>query len=258
MIKAVFFDLHGVLVDPYIIHERLPAVQGALLAGRYGGDPAAWAAAHRAIRADWDSYWADLDLDGEDGIDAFWEGELRVLRAHFRLTGTPYPPLSELQQLARARRYLVLRQIDAAYPDAAPAVAALAGMGFRLGVVSNAATAHCQGALEGAGLLPYFDGLIVGSDTVQSFSKGPEAYGLAARRAGVSPQACAVFDDNADGVTGARAVDAHVVLVERPERRDRRPLDKARRAAHAVLPGLSAAVRYVRELSASGDGRSGD
>ncbi len=249
MIKAVIFDLHGVLIDPSVMRVRQPEAQGRLLAERYGGDPAAWTQAYHAIRADWHSYWADLDLDGEHGIEALWEGELRVLRAHFRLTGTTYPPARELEQLARERRYLVLRQIDAAYPDARPAVAALAEAGYSLGLVSNAPLAHCRGALEGAGLLAYFDRAIVSSDMVRSFSKGPEAYRLALSRADSAPGASVVFDDNADGVMSAREASAHVVLVARAGRSDPRPLDEARRAAHAVLPDLARAPEYVRQLS---------
>ena len=248
-ITTVLFDLHGVLVDPAIVRAQQPAAQGAFLAERYGGEPAEWVDAYRAIRADWESYWADLDLDGEHGIDDLWEGEVRVLRAHFRLTGRPYPPARELEQLARERRYWVLRRINAAYPDARPAVIALKRDGFRLGVVSNAPLAHCRGLLEGAGLLGHFDGNIVGCDVVGSFSKGPDTYRFALAQIGSRAEASVVFDDNADGVLGARRAGIHAVLIARAGRTDPRPLSEARRMAAAVLPDLSAAPAYVRTLN---------
>ncbi|MBN1285301.1 MAG: HAD-IA family hydrolase [Anaerolineae bacterium] len=250
-ITTIFFDLHGVLIDPNQMMQRQPHAQATLLAERYGGDPDAWLDAYIAIRADWDSYWADLDLDGETPIDDLWEGELRVLRAHFRLTGTPYPPAGELAELARRRRYLVLRRFDAGYPEARPVLDALRAAGFTLGIISNAPLSHCRGALEGAGLLAYFDGRIVGSDLVGTFSKGRDTYWYGLKLAGSRPEECLVADDNADGVQGARDAGIHVVLVERPDRGDARPLDAARWAAHAVLPDLTGLPGYIGKLNSS-------
>jgi FMN phosphatase YigB (HAD superfamily) len=248
MITTLFFDLHGVLVDPAIIHERQPGVQAALLAGRYGGDASEWRAAYEAVRADWRSYWADLDTDGEHGIEDLWEGELRVLRAHFRLTGTPYPPAAELRDLARERQYLVMREIDAAYPEVRAVVAGLREVGYTMGIASNAVLARCRGSLEGAGLQSYITGPIAAADVVRSMGKEADTYRLAFRQGGAPPEACVVVDDNADGIMGAKEAGAHTVLIERPDRNDRRPLDTARRAADAILPDLRTLPAYISAL----------
>jgi HAD superfamily hydrolase (TIGR01509 family) len=248
MLTTLLFDLHGVLINPARIAEHRPGAQADWLTERYGGDRNAWLQAYNDIRADWNSYWADLNLDGETPLQDFWEGELRVLRAHFRLTGTPYPPADELIELVRERPKLVMRRFDASYEETRSVVAALAEAGYALGVVSNAPASHIQGSLDGAGLLEYFDSRLVGSDTAGSFAKGPEAYYHACTRASCTPAECAVFDDNLDGVYGARRTGAHVALIERAGRQDHRPLDDARRLAHAVLPDLASVPPYLRQL----------
>lgn len=248
-ITTIFFDLHGVLIDPTQLINHQPHAQANLLAELYGGSPEAWLNAYQTIREDWDSYWIDLDLDGETPIDDLWEGELRVLRAHFRLTGTPYPPAAELAKLARERRYLVLRRFNAAYSEAQAVLNTLSEAGFRLGVVSNAPLNHCRGALEGAGLLAYFDGRITGSDQVNTFSKDANTYHYGLNLAGCQPAECLVADDNIDGVRGAREAGTHVVLIERSTRQDPRPLETARHLAHAVLPNLTALPAYIAKLN---------
>ncbi len=123
MITHVFFDLHGTLIDAA---NRLPPcyaqAQAALLAARYGGAPADWIEANRRVTADWDSYYADLDLGSDDGLDQLWEGQTRILRALFRLTGRPCPSSEEMSRLVREQHYLITRHCDALYPDARAAL----------------------------------------------------------------------------------------------------------------------------------------
>jgi FMN phosphatase YigB (HAD superfamily) len=61
-----------------------------------------------------------------------------------------------------------------------------------------------------------------------------------------------VFDDNLDGVYGARRAGTHVALIERASRRDHRPLDDARRLAHAVLPDLASVLPYLQQFDSDG------
>ncbi|NDJ53308.1 MAG: hypothetical protein GYB68_09525 [Chloroflexi bacterium] len=86
-----------VLIDAAALAGVLPDATGAALARAIGGDPTAWTVAYRRVRADWDSYWADLNLSGDDAIEVWREGRWRVVRALFRLMDRPYPPLSKMQ-----------------------------------------------------------------------------------------------------------------------------------------------------------------
>jgi hypothetical protein len=83
------------LLDRAALRAALPAAWGGALAAGPGGSPDEWASAYRQIQDDWDSYWVDLDLSGDDSLAQWREGRWRVVRGLFRLAGrradTPLP-----------------------------------------------------------------------------------------------------------------------------------------------------------------------
>jgi hypothetical protein len=97
----IFFDLY-VLVDRQQAAASLMAGIGHVMRERYGVPRGRnWEEAYQCVRQDWDSYYADLDLGGENGMEHLWEGLYRTTRALFRLTGTDEPHYPELRQLSR-------------------------------------------------------------------------------------------------------------------------------------------------------------
>lgn len=243
MITHVFFDLHGTLVDATgLLLPCYNRALGALLAGRYGGDPADWAEAHRRVLADWDSYYADLDLSGDDGLAHMWEGQTRTLRALFRLTVRPYPPPDEMACLVREHHYLVTSQCDALYPDAHKALRALHAMPLTLGVISNAVVGHAEGCLVGAGVREWFQGPIIGPEVIGYFGKDAACFRFAFARASVPPERCAVVDDHPAAMCHARQSGARAVLVDRARRHGDDP-----GGADAVLPDLSSLPDLLRQ-----------
>ena len=213
----MFFDLHGTLIDntgvlPGLYRQAL----GAIMAARYGGDPAEWAAANARVVADWDSYYADLDLGAEDGLAQSFEGQIRTTRALFRLTGRPYPPPDELAALVRELPYAVTRQCDALYPDAWEALVALRALPLTLGVITNGGAGHAEGLLSGAGLRDRFTGPVVTPDVTGYFGKDEGYFRLAF---GTVPAGrCVVVEDRAVHARLAVQLGARVVLVDRAGR----------------------------------------
>ncbi len=200
-VTHILFDLHGTLVEA----ARLPAAYarsvGQVMAAQYGGDPARWAQAQRVIADDWDSYYADLDLTGDHGIDDLREGEIRTTRALFRLTGVPLPAAADVAALARALPYEAGRGCDVLYPVARPALERLHRAGYTLGAASLSTVALTRGLLEGGGVLHLFGTVLLGADSAGRFVKDATFY----RASGLEPSSCAVVDDGADGLSGARA-----------------------------------------------------
>jgi FMN phosphatase YigB (HAD superfamily) len=215
-ITHVFFDLHGTLVDAVV---RLPplyrAALGRYMAGRYGGDPAEWAEANRRVVEDWDSYYADLDLSGEDSLEQMWEGQTRTLRALFRLTGRPYPPPDEMTWLVHAHHYAVTSQCDGLYPEVYGVLQAVHAMPLTLGVISQAVTGHAGGLLVGAGVREWFTGPIITPDVAGYFGKDAGYFRLAFAGAEAAPQQCVVVDDDPDTLRIAAALGARAVLIDR-------------------------------------------
>lgn len=239
-ITHFFFDLHGVLIDPTVMQRGYSAALGRFLAERYGGSPEAWERANHQILADWDSYYADLDFGGDDCVEQMWEGVFRTTRAHFRLTRTPEPPHDALIALSREIPGTVPRHVSAAYPEVAAVLARLRGDGLTLSVTSHALEAQVRASLEGSGLSAYFDGAIIGADSMGRFIKDAAYYRDAAALLHVDPSRCAVLDDRPDPLEGAKRAGMEAVFVCRPERcHDRRA------AADALITDLTPLIaRY--------------
>lgn len=229
MITHLLFDLYGTLVDSARLYPCYAAQLGRVMADRYGGDPAAWADANRRIVADWDSYYADLDLAGDDGVNHMWEGQFRVTRALFRLTHTPEPAQAELTALSRELPYLATRACDALYPDARDLLPNLQETGYRLGIASHTTTIQARGTLEGSGILDLFTGPILGPDVTGHFAKNKAFY----LSANLPPENVLVVDDSLDGIRGAKAAGMKAAFL----RRDGQP--KPSPADHILLGGLS-------------------
>jgi FMN phosphatase YigB (HAD superfamily) len=198
------------------------------MAERYGGDAAAWAEANRQIVGDWDSYYADLDLAGDDGVNHMWEGQFRVTRALFRLTNTLEPDQAELTALSRELPYLATRACGAFFPDARDMLPHLQEIGYRLGIASHTTTLQARGTLEGGGVLDLFTGPILGPDVTGHFVKN-KAFYLASN---LPTENVLVVDDSLDGVRGAKAAGMKAAYL----RRDGQP--KPSPADHTLLGDL--------------------
>lgn len=100
-----------------------------------------------------------------------------------------------------------------------------------LAVASNAERANVDFVLEESGLRPYFRVTLDGGQ-VRRPKPDPEIYLEAARRLGVQPASCVVFEDSPSGVAAARAAGAQVVGV---------------RTTYEELLGVSLAVPDFRD-----------
>jgi FMN phosphatase YigB (HAD superfamily) len=214
-VTHIFFDLYGTLADSSRMKPCYAAALGQIMAARFGGAPDAWAQANAQIVADWDSYYADLDLSGDHGLEDMWEGEFRVTRALFRLTGTPEPEKPVITALARELPGLVSAACDALYPEAPDVLRALHSRGLIFGVASHALEAQARGALAAGGVLHLFSAPIWGIDAAEQFEKDASFYRRLALAARAAPAACLAVDDLAAPLHAACEAGMHTVHIRR-------------------------------------------
>lgn len=242
-VRAVFFDLHGVLVDASALGPQYGAAQARLLAAHYGGAVPDWIAANRRVVQRAPEIWADLDLRGPTGADAILEGWTRSLLANLREMGIEEDP-ARIRAWAPEVSCQVTRQCAAHYGETPGCLARLRARGLTLAVVSNAHSSHVRGVLEGSDLAQFFD-YAWGPDLLGLGTKTTETYRRALAIIGAPATECLIVDDNADGVRAARELGALAILVDRPGARERPGKDEARRLAHRVVPDLTALLASI-------------
>ncbi|MFY0680221.1 MAG: HAD family phosphatase [Thalassovita sp.] len=103
-------------------------------------------------------------------------------------------------------------------PTVRETLAALAGQGARMAVVTSTKGRNARAHLDHAGLLAHFD-FVVGGDEVVANKPDPAPYLKAAAEFGFDPQDCAAFEDSDKGIAAAMAAGCHAVQIPdlRPE-----------------------------------------
>lgn len=215
MIRVIFFSL-DVLTDRDALRHGVSEQMAQIMARRYSAPAAAWTAARRRVVADWDAYYADLNLSGDDGVADMWEGDFRTTRALFRLANVPEPPKAELTALSRELAALAASACRSALrPDVPEALRQLTGAGFALGALTHSSAAFLRGVLSGGGVLPLFSAPLIGTDTAERFEWDAAYFALVARLAAVAASACLVVDARADVLAQAQTAAMQTAQVER-------------------------------------------
>jgi len=92
------------------------------------------------------------------------------------------------------------------------ALSRLKGMGLKVAVCSNSIHDTIHAMMVKADLLRYLDFFLSNQDVVQG-KPDPEIYLLAMQRLGLTPQQCLIVEDNPNGLLAARRSGAHVMQV---------------------------------------------
>ena len=224
-ITHIFFDLHGTIIDGDALHPCYRSALGHYMAERYGGNPQEWAEANTKILLDWDSYYADLDLGGDEAIADMWEGLFRTTRALFRLMSIPEPPHEELTAISRDIPRKVTWGCDAFYPETKAIIQQLYQQGYTLGVMTHALVEQARGLLHGGGMLPYFEGIIAGPDLTECYEKDERFLSSVLSKAQVKPENSAIVEDNTFAIKQAQSMGIFTVQVCRKQTRQESPAD---------------------------------
>jgi HAD superfamily hydrolase (TIGR01509 family) len=85
--------------------------------------------------------------------------------------------------------------------------------GYKLAVCSNSIRATVELMMEKAALTPYLDLMLSNQDVAKS-KPAPDIYLKAMELFGLNPKECLVVEDNENGIKAATASGAHVLVVE--------------------------------------------
>lgn len=193
--EVLAFDLYGTLVDPAAIAGEL----GQLLGEAAGREAAGlW----RAKQLEY-----SFRLTAMGRYEDFRWVTARALDFALASLGARLPG-------GQAERLVELYDHLRPFPDAAPALRVLAGLGYELAVFSNGTPAMIGNCLSNSGLGGFF-GERISVDEVRAFKPSPAVYRHAAERLSVTAGPVRLVTSNAFDCVGAGAAGMRTAWVNR-------------------------------------------
>ncbi len=189
MIKAILFDMDGVLIDARDWHYE---------------------ALNRALEKFGMAIERNAHLATYDGLPT-----RRKLEMLSRTKGLPVGLHGFLNDLKQAYT------LEIAYARCKPtfahqnALSRLKADGYRQAVCSNSIRNTVELMMNLARLAPHLD-LVLSNEDVTRSKPDPEVYLTAMTAFGVTPEECLILEDNDHGIAAARASGGHVMVVGEP------------------------------------------
>jgi 2-haloacid dehalogenase len=193
--EVLAFDLYGTLVDPIAIAGELGQVLG-------DSDGRAAAGLWRAKQLEY-----SFRLTAMGRYEDFSWVTARALDFALASVGARLPD-------GQARRLVGLYDHLQPFPDAVPALRALAGLGYELAVLSNGTPSMIGNCLDNSGLGGFF-GQRISVDEVRAFKPSPVVYRHAAGRLSVPVGQLRLVTSNAFDCVGASAAGMRTAWVNR-------------------------------------------
>jgi beta-phosphoglucomutase len=187
LIKAVIFDMDGVLIDAKDWHYE---------------------ALNMALKTFGLEISRHDHLTTYDGLST--KHKLNLLSKMYHLPDALHPFINDLKQ-----RFTM----DTIHKLCKPtfihqfALAQLKLEGYRLAVASNSVRDSVDIMMRKSNLIQYLEFFLSNQD-VKKPKPDPEMYRIAIERLGLSPRECVVVEDNENGIKSAREAGAHVLIVD--------------------------------------------
>lgn len=244
----VLLDLWGVLADSRKMEPAYRRRIAELLSRRHGGSAGDWMRAHDVAAA----WYSDHMRKEETWSQGTWRevverADAENLVRMFREMGIT-PPQNPLSA-ERSFEVEVMSAIDAAFPDARPAVSRLNRAGHRLCVSTNATESNARGSLQGARLLMEFHDIFTG-ERLNAGKTTPEYWRGVQEALALDLAHAVVVDDRLDYLEAAASVGIRALLLDRTGAH--RP-EAMPRFVEATLQNLAALPAWIeaREESES-------
>ena len=187
MIKAVIFDMDGVLVEAKDWHYE---------------------ALNKALRLFGYEITREEHLTSYDGLPT--KAKLKMLTEEKGLPAELHSFINEMKQ-----QYTVSMIFQYCRPNFRHeyALSCLQHEGYKLAVCSNSIRMTIDLMMQKCALQKYLDFTLSNQDVIKS-KPDPEIYDKAISMLGVSPQECLIVEDNQNGIKAALASGAHLLKVD--------------------------------------------
>ncbi len=177
------------------------------------------------VLADSELWWNQIDakLLAEYGLSYRGEYHRNVLGVSYRLAVEFYKNAfhisASVEELMRRRSEIAtdfFANRVGLFPSAKTTLEQLRDMKLHLAIATSSLNASARPLLDRTGIRSLFSVVVTG-DEVQQGKPHPEIYVRAAKKLGISPEACLVIEDSLAGVSAGKA--AHMRVVAIPDRR---------------------------------------
>lgn len=216
MIKAVVFDLDGLLVD---------------------SEPV-WFRARTEMLSPLGLAWTDGDQKNLMGVSTATWVEYLTKKLDGKMTSEEILEVS-LRQMVSYYRAGDVRLM----PGAGQALDSCASL-YKLGLASGSPLMLIDAALDGAQWRHFFSE-VLSSDEVERGKPSPDVYLEVMRRMGVAAEETAVVEDSGNGILAGKAAGAKVVAVPNPQLL---PAAEALHKADAVIESLHDLCRIIETI----------
>jgi HAD superfamily hydrolase (TIGR01509 family) len=149
--------------------------------------------------------------------------DIREMRAHFGWAQSEEELFARRQEIFDA---LCASAELQAMDGVVEAIRALQATGIPMAITSSAVRSSIETILVRLGLREAFSLIVDGSEVVHG-KPDPEAYLLTARKLGVAPERCLVFEDSHVGVVAAKRAGMRCIAVRNPRAQTRQDLSAA-------------------------------
>jgi HAD superfamily hydrolase (TIGR01509 family) len=208
------------------------------------------------VLADSEPWWNQIDakLLAEYGVSYRGEYHRNVLGVSYRLAVEFYKNAfhisASVEELMRRRGEIAtdfFANRVGLFPSAKTTLEQLREMKLQLAVATSSVSASARPFLERTGIRSLFSVVVTG-DEVQQGKPHPEIYLRAAKKLGISPEACLVIEDALAGIAAAKAAKIRVAAI--PDTRFVDPREYEMKADY-VLGSLSEIPALIRRISAA-------